>query len=183
MGTFRLPDAGIVSLVESQHLPHHPIVFRHSVPGHLCTPGNDTVICLVRVKPQVFPDLPLLIGKLIRRDDPMHPVQDGLSLRIHLLNQYLQLCLALLAGVGIDAFGMLRAVRPGGGVASLKEVVIEFVDAAGAGLSDAPHNRLEVGKGILRCLRSVLRHLVAQAPIDLGGGFAEHVAGDVGVDV
>ena len=113
----------------------------------------------------------------------MHPVQDGLSLCVHLLDQHLQLCLALLPGVGVDAFGMLRAVRPGGGVAALEEVVIEFIDAAGARFSYAPHDWLEVGKGVLRCLRSVLRHLVAQAPIDLGGGFTEHVAGDVGVDV
>ena len=85
--------------------------------------------------------------------------------------------------MGIDAFGMLRAVRPGGGVAALEEVVIEFIDAASAGLSDAPHDRLKVGKGILRCLRSVLRHFIAQAAVDLGGSFTEHVAGDVGVDV
>ena len=47
----------------------------------------------------------------------------------------------------------------------------------------APHDRFEVGEGVLRCLRSVLRHLIAQASVDLGGGFAEHVAGDMGVDI
>ena len=150
MGTFCLPDAGIVSLLESQHLPHHPIVLCHSMPGHLCTPGNDTVICLIRVEPQVLPDLPLLLGKLIGRDDPMHPVQDGLPFRVHLLDQYLQFCLTLLTGMSVDTFGMLGAIRPGGGVASLKEVVIEFIDAAGSGLSNAPHDRLKVGKGVLR---------------------------------
>ena len=113
----------------------------------------------------------------------MHPVQDGLSLCVHLLDQHLQLCLALLPGVGVDAFGMLRAVRPGGGVAALEEVVIEFIDAAGARFSYAPHDWLEVGKGVLRCLRSVLRHYVTQTSVDLGGGFTEHVTGDVGVDV
>lgn len=66
MGTFRLPDAGIVSLVEAQHLPHHPIVLRHGVPVHLRTSGNLTIIRLIRVKPQVFPDLPLFLGELIR---------------------------------------------------------------------------------------------------------------------
>ena len=66
MGTFRLPDAGIVSLVESQHLPHHPIVLGYRMPVHLCTPGNLTVIRLIRVKPQVLPDLPLFLGELIR---------------------------------------------------------------------------------------------------------------------
>ena len=85
--------------------------------------------------------------------------------------------------MGVDAFGMLRAVRPGGGVAALEEVVVELVDAAGTGFSGAPHNRLEVGQGILRCLRSVLRHRIAQASVDFGGGFTEHIAGDVGVDV
>ena len=66
MGTFRLPDAGIVSLVESQHFPYHLIVPGHGVPVYLRTPGNLTVIRLVRVKPQVFPDLPLFLGELIR---------------------------------------------------------------------------------------------------------------------
>lgn len=165
------------------HSPYHLIMLRHCMPGHLCTLGNHTVIRLVWVEPHIFPDLPLLLGELIRRDDPMHPVQDGLSLRVHLPDQHLQLCLALLPGVGVDTFGMLCTVRPGGGVATLEEVVIELVDASSAGLSDAPHDRLEVGQGILRCLRSVLRYFVAQAPVDLGGGFAEHVAGDVGVDV
>ena len=51
MRTFRLPDARIVSLLEPQHFPHHPVVLGHGVPGHLCTPGNDTVICLIRVEP------------------------------------------------------------------------------------------------------------------------------------
>lgn len=80
----------------------------------------------------------------------MHPVQDDLSFRVHLLDQYLQLFLALLAGVGVDAFGMLGAIWPGGGVAAFEEVIVELVDAAGAGLSDAPHDWLEVGKGVLR---------------------------------
>ena len=122
----------------------------HRVPGHLCTLGNHTVIRLVWVEPHIFPDLPLFLGELIGRDDPMHPVQDGLSLCVHLLDQYLQLFLALLAGVGVDAFGMLGAIWPGGGVAAFEEVIVELVDAAGAGLSDAPHDWLEVGKGVLR---------------------------------
>ena len=48
------------------YLPYHSIMFHHGVPGYLCTPGDDTVICLVRVKPQVLPDLPLFLGELIR---------------------------------------------------------------------------------------------------------------------
>ena len=106
----------------------------HRVPGHLCTLGNHTVIRLVWVEPHIFPDLPLFLGELIGRDDPMHPVQDGLSLCVHLLDQYLQLCLALLPGVGVDAFGMLGAVRPSGGVTALKQVVVDLGDAPGAGL-------------------------------------------------
>lgn len=155
----------------------------HRVTVHLCTLGNHTVIRLVWVEPHIFPDLLLLLGELIRRDNPMHPVQDGFSLRVHLLDEYLQFCLTLLASVGVDAFGMFCTVWPGGGVAPLEEVVIEFVDAAGSRLSNAPRDRLEVDQGILRCLRSVLCHFIAQASVDLGGGFAEHVAGDVGVDV
>lgn len=144
-----------------QHLSYHLIVFGYGVPGHLGTSGDGAAIGLLGIEPQVFPDLPLFLGELIGRDDPMHPVQDGLSLCVHLLDQHFQLCLAFLAGVGVDAFGMLRAVRPGGGVAPLEEVVIEFVDAAGAGLSDAPHDRLEVGQGVLCCLRSVIYYFVA----------------------
>lgn len=50
----------------SKHPSYHPIVLGHGVPVHLRTPGNLTVIRLVRVKPQVLPDLPLFLGELIR---------------------------------------------------------------------------------------------------------------------
>ena len=50
----------------SQHFPYHLIVLGYRMPVHLRTSGNLTVICLVRVKPQVFPDLPLFLGELIR---------------------------------------------------------------------------------------------------------------------
>ena len=155
----------------------------HRVPGHVGPLGDGAVIGLVGINPHVFPDLPLLLGEFLRRWDPSQPVLDGLPLRVQLLNEHRQLFLALLTGVGIDAFGVFGAIRPGGRVAALEEVVVEFRDAAGARLTGAPHNRLEVGEGILRRLRGVLRHLVAQAPVDFGGGIAEHVAGDVGVDV
>ena len=85
--------------------------------------------------------------------------------------------------MGVDAFGVLGTVRPSGRVAPLKEMVVELGDAAGPGLSCAPGHRLKVGEGILRRLWSILRHLVAQATVDLGGGFTEHVAGDVGINV
>ena len=153
------------------------------MPGHVGPLGDGAVIRLIGTKPHVLPDLPLLLGKLLRRRDPPQPVLDGLPLCVQLLDEHRQLLLTLLAGVGVDAFGVLGAVRPGGRVAALEEVVVEFRDAAGARLTGTPHDRLEVGEGILCRLRAILRHLVAQAPVDLGGGFAEHVAGDVGVDV
>ena len=154
------------------------------MPGHRCTPGNHAVICLVGVEVHVFPDLPLLLGEFLRRWDSSHPVLDSRLLCIHLLDQYLQLFLAFLAGVGVDAFGMLCAIlRPGGGIAALEEVVIEFVDAAGSGLSGASHDWLEVGKGVLCYLRSVLRHFIAQPTVNLSRGLTEHISGDVGVDI
>ena len=85
--------------------------------------------------------------------------------------------------MGVDAFGVLGTVRPSGRVASLKEMVVEFRDAPGSRLSGAPGHRLKVGEGILRRLWSILRHLVAQATVDLGGCFTEHVAGNVGINV
>ena len=103
------------------------------------------------------------------------------NFRFHLLDQRLQLLLALLTGVGVDALGVFGTVRPGGRIASLKEVVVDLGDTASSRLSCAPHDRLEVGERI--CCRRVLRHFIAQATVDLGGSFAEHVAGDVGVNV
>ena len=67
---------------------------------------------------------------------------------------------------------MLGAVRPGGRVAPLKEVVIDLGDAASSRLSGAPHDWLEVGERI--CLSRVLRHLIAQPPVNLSGSFTQH---------
>ena len=155
----------------------------HRVPGHLGPPGDDAVIGFLRVEPHVLPDLPLLLCKFVRRRDPTHPVLDGLPLCIHLLDEHLQLLLALLTGMGVDAFGVLGAVRPGGRVAPLKEMAVEFRDAPGSRLSGAPGHRLKVGEGILRRLWGFRRHLVAQATVNLGGGFTEHIAGDVRINV
>ena len=60
-------------------------------------------------------------------------------------------------------------------------MVVDLGDAPSAWFSGAPHDRLEVGKRI--CLRRVLRYRIAQATVDLGGSFTQHIAGDVGVDV
>ena len=46
------------------------------------------------------------------------------NLRFHLLDQRLQLLLALLAGVGIDIAGVLFTIGPLGGVAALEEMVV-----------------------------------------------------------
>ena len=153
------------------------------MPGHLGPLGDDAVIGFLRVEPHVLPDLPLLLCEFVRRRDPTHPVLDGFPLCVHLPDEHLQLFLALLPGVSVDAFGVLGAVRPGGRVAPLKKMVVEFRDAPGSRLSGAPGHRLEVNEGILLLLWSILRHLVAQATVDLGGGFTEHIAGDVGINV
>lgn len=67
------------------------------------------------------------------------------NLRFHLHDQHLQLLLALLAGVGIDIARVLFAVGPLGGVASLKETVVDLGDTASARLTLAAHIGLEIG--------------------------------------
>ena len=86
----------------------------HGVPSHLCPLGDGTVIRLVGAEPHVLPDLPLLLGEFLRRRDPSQPVLDGLPLGVQLLDEHLQLLLTVFTGLGVDAFGMLGAVRPGG---------------------------------------------------------------------
>lgn len=155
----------------------------HRVPGHFGPLGNGAIIRLVWVNLHILPDLPLLLGKFLRRGDPSQSVQDCLPLGIQLLDEHLQLLLTLFTGMSIDAFGVLGAIWPGGRVAALEEVVVDLGDAASSRLAGAPHNRLEVGERILRRLRRVFRHLIAQATVDFCSGFVEHIAGDVGVDI
>ena len=150
----------------------------HGVPGHLCAPGNDTVICLIGVNFHIHPDLPLFLGEFLRRWDPSQPIQDRLPLSVQLLDEHLQLLLTLFTGMGVDAFGMLGTVRPGGRVAALKEVVVDLGDAASSRFAGAPHNRLEIGEWILCCFRRVFLHLIAQAPVDFGGSFTQHMIAD-----
>ena len=150
------------------------------MPGHLGASGDGAVIRLAGVELHVHPDLSLRFCELLRGDPP-HPVPGRLSLRVHLLDERLQLLFALLPGVGVDALGVLGAIRPGGGVAPLEEMVIELVDAPGAWLPGAPRRRLE---GFLPGrFRVVFLHLVAEAAVDFGRGLTLHLAGDVGVDV
>ena len=179
--SFKIKTYNIAESLFPQHLLDHLVVLGHRMPGHVGPLGDSTVIGLIGTKPHVLPDLPLLFGEFLRRYDTPHPVLDGLPLGIQLLDEHLQLLLTHFTSMSIDAFGVLGAVRPGGRVTALKEVVVEFCDAAGSRLAGAPHDRLEVSERI--CLRRVLRHLIAQAPIDFGGGFAEHIASDVRINV
>ena len=78
---------------------------------------------------------------------------------------------------------MLCPVRPHGRIASLKQVVIEFADAAGAWFPFLPHIGLEVHDAFLLRLRFFLRFCLADAPVNAGGSSALHIAGDVGIDV
>ena len=90
------------------------------MPRHPGASGDGPVAGHVGVEFHVRPDLLLGLGELVRWSDAPCPVPQGLPLRVHLLDQRLQLRLARLPGVGVDAFGVLGAVRPGGGVAALK---------------------------------------------------------------
>ena len=95
-----------------------------------------------------FISCPLSLLVFWRTSIPLAQIHQPLCFRnlgLHLHDQYLQLLLALLAGVGVDVAGMLRPVRPHGRIASLKQVIIEFADAAGAWFPFLPHIGLEVG--------------------------------------
>ena len=96
--------------------------------------GDDTQVRFIGMEPQILPDLLLLLGKLIRRRDPTHLIQEQLSLRLHFPDERFQLRLALLPGVGVDAFGVFGAVRPGGGVTAREQMVIDLGDASSTGL-------------------------------------------------
>ena len=67
------------------------------------------------------------------------------DLCLHLHDQHFQLLLTLLAGVSVDIAGVLFAVGPVGRLAPLEEMVVDFGDAAGAGLALAAHIGLEIG--------------------------------------
>ena len=103
------------------------------MPCYPGTFGDGPIAGHIGVELHVHPDLPLGFRELIRRGDAPCLVPQGLPLRVYLLDQHLQLCLAFLPGVGVDAFGMLGAVRPSGGVAAFEPVVIDPSDAPGTG--------------------------------------------------
>ncbi len=67
------------------------------------------------------------------------------DLCLHLHNQYFQLLLTLLAGMGVDIAGVLFTIGPLGRVAAFEEMVVDLTDAAGARSAFAAHIGLEVG--------------------------------------
>ena len=140
----------------SQHPPHHLIPFRRRMPGHPGAFGDGSVAGHIGVEFHVRPDLLLGLGELVRWSDAPCLVPQGLPLRVHLLNQHLQLRLALLPSVGVDAFRVLGAVRPGGGVAAFKQVVIDLGNTPGARLSLSSQHWLEVRGRVLLCLLRAL---------------------------
>ena len=74
------------------------------------------------------------------------------DLRFHLHDQYLQLLLALLAGVGVDVTGVFFTVGLFGGVAAFKQVIVDLTDAAGTRPALVAHVGLEVGHPrLFRC--------------------------------
>ena len=76
------------------------------------------------------------------------------NLRFHLHDQYLQLLLALLAGVRVDIAGVLFAVGPFGGIAAFKEMVVDLADTAGTGSALTAYVGLEIGHTrLFRCNR------------------------------
>ena len=112
--SFKIKTYNIAESLFPQHLLDHFKVLGHCVPGHLSPFGNGAVIRLIWVNFHILPDLPLLLGKFLRRWDSSQPIQDCLPLGVQLLDEHLQLFLTLFTGMGVDAFGMLGTVRPGG---------------------------------------------------------------------
>ena len=104
----------MIIAITVHHLFHYRVPPGHRMPCHLGPLGDGAVIRLVRAKPHVLPDLPLLLGKFLRRWDPSQPVLDGLPLGVQLLDEHIQFLLTLFTGMGVDTFGVLGAVRPGG---------------------------------------------------------------------
>lgn len=112
--SFKIKTYNIAESLFPQHLLDHFKVLGHCVPGHLSPLGDGAVIRLIGVNFHILPDLPLLFGKFLWWSDPAQPVQDCLSLGVQLLDEHFQLLLTLFTGMGVDTFGVLGAVRPGG---------------------------------------------------------------------
>ena len=157
-------------------------MLRRRMPIHPSPSGDGAQVGLPGVEHHIFPNLLLLFGELLRRGDSPYLIQKQLPLRLHLPDQRVQLLLALRPRLRIDIFGVPLAVRPGGGVAALKQVVVDLGDAPGAGPADPAFHGLKVGHQ-----RSIWRlhllHLVAQPAVNPGRRLSLHRIGDMGVDV
>ena len=121
--------------------------------------------------------LPFLQRRLLGGDS-------GLDLRDHLLQQGLAFFFCL----GVDGVDLPLALGVGWGVAALVEVVVEFIDAAGAELADLacvgaefffvlPHLLLG-GKPVLQGFVVRVGLAAADAALDLLRRLALHGAGD-----
>ena len=115
------------------------------------------------------------------------------QLGFHFGDEYFQLSLTLLTGVGVYVAGVLLSVDPPGRVAPLIEMIIDLADASGARPAPAGQNGLKsghtrrfaltVGTFPSRRLTALLRHYFADTAVDIVSGRALHIVGDVGIDV
>ena len=117
------------------------------MPGHPGASGDGPVAGHIGVELHVRPDLLLGFRELTRRGNASRLIDQGLSFRLHLLNERVQFLLALLPGLGIDIFAVPRTVRPHWGVAAFEQVVIDLGNTPGARLPFLPQHRLEVFSG------------------------------------
>ena len=111
----------------------------------------------------------------------------------HLCNHLLQQHFALLLRLGIDRMHLTLTLGVGRRIAALKEVIVELVDPAGAGLLHFAlvrcerwaYGRFSVlgGKLVVQRLVGLIRLAVADPALDLLRGLLLHGAGDVAVDV
>lgn len=127
-----------------QHPLHHLIPPGHRMSRHPGASGDGPVAGHIGVEFHVHPDLLLCLGELARRRNASRLIDQGLPFRLHLLNERIQFLLTLHPGLRVDVLRMARTVRPGGGVAPLKQVVIDLRDAPGAGLPGLSQHRLEI---------------------------------------
>lgn len=127
-----------------QHPPDHRIPLRRCVPRHPGASGDGLVAGHIGVEFHVHPDLLLCLGELARRRNASRLIDQGLPFRLHLLDERVQFLLTLHPGLRVDVLRMARTVRPGGGIAPLKQVVIDLGDAPGAGLPGLSQHRLEI---------------------------------------
>ena len=106
------------------------------------------------------------------------------DLRFHLQDQYLQLLLALLAGLGIDISGVFLAVRPHWRVAALPEMFPQLADAPGS--RPAPgrlHRHKVLLCGFVCLFQHGLHFRLGDTLVDVQRRFPPHLIGDVGIGI